>query len=42
MPKITGCNVDGIIEYCDGCPHQHTLTECQEYRNRYGAEDVWM
>lgn len=41
MPRIIGCCVDGTTEYCTACLHEHTLTDCQEYRNRYDAEDVW-
>lgn len=41
MPKIIGCSIDGNKELCTTCPHKEILTECKEYRNRYGAEDVW-
>jgi len=41
MPKIIGCNVDGVEEHCDECPHKDTLTDCQVYRNMYGAVEVW-
>lgn len=41
MPRIVGCTVDGIDEYCDGCLHEHSLPDCKVYRDRYKAVEIW-
>ena len=37
MPKIIGCNIDGVEELRDDCPHKDTLDDCRVYRNMCGA-----